>query len=252
MADALAKDRLPSVNETALSVKPSASFYAKHVKRVLDVVISGIALVITSPINLVLLVGTALDVGRPLVFKQTRIGKDGKSFTLYKFRNMRNTRDEAGNLLPASQRVTRFGKFVRRSSLDELLNFWSVFKGDMSIIGPRPLLPEYTHRYSDRHICRLAVRPGLECPPPSQGDALQTWDDQFENDVRYVERLSFSADIRAIIDLIKYAFDPKSSANRGEAKRTAFMGYDENGIAISVDDVPDSYAQSVLSRTGDR
>ena len=247
VADKLADDRLPSVNSLQKAVYPSSSFYAKYVKRMFDILISSTALILTSPINILIWIGTAIDVGRPLLFKQSRVGKDGRLFTLYKFRNMRNTTDGHGNLLPAAQRVTRFGRFVRKTSLDELLNFWSVLKGDMSIIGPRPLLPEYTHRYSDRHRLRLHVRPGLECPPHDLRAHPITWHNQFENDIWYVENVSFATDVKCIINLVKYAFDSKSATVRGAAKRTAFMGYDENGIAISVDDVPDDFAREVLT-----
>ena len=188
-----------------------------------------VALVVTLPFNLIIGIITMFDVGFPIFFKQTRTGKDGKEFTIIKFRNMRNTCDERGELLPPEQRVTTFGKFVRKTSLDELLNFWSVFKGDMSIIGPRPLVPEYTHRYNDRHRMRLTVRPGLECPPRTIGHHVWTWQEQFENDIWYVENVSFKTDCVMIINLIKYTLNKKDATARAIVQRNSFIGYDDQG-----------------------
>lgn len=138
LAILLAEERLPIINQKLSTVQPSKTLYARYIKRVIDVIVSGIGLLVTLPINCLIGIITFFDVGRPIFFKQERIGKDEKPFTLIKFRNMRNDRDENGDLLPASIRVTKFGRFVRKTSLDELLNLWSVFKGDMSLIGPRP------------------------------------------------------------------------------------------------------------------
>lgn len=241
VADKLAEDRLPMVNAMSEEVHPSNTLYARYGKRVLDVVISAAALIVTAPINAVAAVMTLKDVGRPIMFKQERIGKDGKPFVIVKFRNMTNETDENGDLLPPEQRVTKFGHFMRKTSLDELLNFWSIFKGDMSIIGPRPLVPEYTDRYSDRHKMRLAVRPGLECPPRDIGTHVWTWQEQFENDVWYVEHVSFKTDCMMFVNLVRFAFDKKSAEARAMAKRGIFMGYDENGQAINLEQVPQEY-----------
>lgn len=250
IADRLAEDRLPIVNARLSSVHPSSNFYVKHVKRWIDIAISFIALIITLPINLIIAVITIFDVGFPIIFRQERVGKDGKVFEIIKFRNMRNTRDENGELLPPEKRVTRFGKFVRRTSLDELLNFWSVLKGDMSLIGPRPLVPEYTHRYNSRHVMRLAVRPGLECPPRHLSDHVWTWQEQFDNDIWYVENVSFKTDCRMIVNLFKFATDKKSAKARSIASRGTFMGYDFSGVAINMDDVPREYIEEVKRNSG--
>lgn len=247
LADYLATEHLPEVNRNSVSVIPSRTFYARFVKRALDIAVSGVALIVTSPINLVAAVLTLRDVGRPIMFKQERVGRSGKPFSLVKFRNMTNERDERGELLPPSKRVTRFGKFMRRTSLDELLNFWSVFKGDMSIIGPRPLVPEYTHRYSRRHRARLAVRPGLECPPRENFGHVWTWQEQFENDVWYVENLSFATDCKMLLNLARFALDRKSTAVRASANRGIFMGYDNEGKAISLEQLDQSEVDSFLA-----
>lgn len=241
IADKLAEDRLPGINAVLEDVVPSRTLYARFGKRALDIVVSACALIVCLPINIILGVVTYFDVGRPVFFRQERVGRDGKLFTLIKFRNMRNTVDENGELLPASQRVTSFGKFVRRTSLDELWNFWSVFKGDMSILGPRPLVPEYTHRYNKRHRMRLVVRPGLECPPRHLDGHVWTWQEQLDNDVWYVEHLSFKTDCRMFLNLVRFAFDRKSAAARATAQRGIFMGYGEDGCAINLNGVPQEY-----------
>lgn len=241
IADRLAEDRLPVVNENSQSVKPSTTFYAKHGKRALDIIISGAAIAITLPINAACAVVTAIDVGKPIFFRQKRVGKDVRLFDLVKFRNMRNDVDERGELLPADQRVTKFGSFMRKTSFDELLNFYSVFRGDMSIIGPRPLVPEYIHRYSDRHLMRLAVRPGLECPPRKLDGHVWSWTEQFENDVWYVENLSFKTDCIMFANLVRFALDRKSAQARATAARGTFMGYSLDGDVITLEEVPQEY-----------
>lgn len=250
IADDLAKDRLPAIDKKQLEVVPSKTWYARYGKRALDVILSGCALIITLPVNALIMVGAFFDVGLPLFFKQRRSGRNGRLFTLIKFRNMKNTVDERGELLPAAQRVTKFGRFVRRTSLDELLNFVSIFKGDMSIIGPRPLPPEYLGRYTKRHKARLMVRPGLECPPRFFNRPW-TWQEQFENDVWYVENVSFKVDCMMMVHLVHYAFSAKSAAQRACAKRGIFMGYDFDGCAITLDDVPQSYVDAVAGAAGE-
>lgn len=247
LAGYLAEDRLHDINQNLEPVKVKDTVYTRYIKRLIDIVISLIICIITLPINLVIGIITFFDVGRPIFFKQDRVGRNGKIFHIIKFRNMRNTRDERGELLPPAQRVTKFGKFVRKTSLDELLNFWSILKGDMSLIGPRPLVPEYYHRYNDRHINRLAVRPGLECPPRELTDHVWTWQEQFENDVWYVENVSFRTDCKMIYNLLRFTLDRKSANARAVADRGTFMGYDLNGMAINLDDVPQEYIDRVAA-----
>lgn len=247
LAGYLAEDRLHDINQNLEPVKVKDTVYTRYIKRLIDIVISLIICIITLPINLVIGIITFFDVGRPIFFKQDRVGRNGKIFHIIKFRNMRNTRDERGELLPPAQRVTKFGKFVRKTSLDELLNFWSILKGDMSLIGPRPLVPEYYHRYNDRHINRLAVRPGLECPPRELTDHVWTWQEQFENDVWYVENVSFRTDCKMIFNLLRFTLDRKSANARAVADRGTFMGYDFNGKAINLDGVPQEYIDRVAA-----
>ena len=241
IGEKLAQDRLPVVDAIQERVTPSASFYGRYIKRPLDILISTGVLLVTLPINLIIAVITYFDVGRPILFKQERIGQNGKPFTIYKFRNMRDERNQFGDPLPPEKRVTKWGKFVRKTSLDELLNFWSILKGDMSLIGPRPLPKVYLERYSKRHMMRLAVKPGLECPPRHIGTKVWTWNEQFENDVWYVENLSFCTDCRMMLNLFRFAFDRKSANARAVAKRGSFMGYGTDGTAINDAEIPTDY-----------
>ena len=250
VAKVIAEDTLQYINEHDKKVEPRESFYTKYGKRFIDIVISFFALIFTLPINLIIGIGTLMDISIPLFFKKDRVGKDGKIFTLVKFRNMTNKKDKNGDLLPPSQRVTQFGKFVRKTSLDELLNFWSIFKGDMSLIGPRPLLVDYLDSYSERHMMRHAVRPGLECPILQIKKKELTWADQFENEVYYVENVSLLLDIKMVYGLVRMVFDKKATAVRGGAFRGSFMGYNRNGSSISSLKVPVEYYEKAVKRLG--
>ena len=220
---------------------PAKTAY-RFAKRLFDIVSCSLALVVCAIPMCVIAVLVKRDSPGPVFYRQKRLGYMGREIEIVKFRSMRNTTDERGELLPPSQRVTRWGKFVRETSLDEFLNFWAVFKGDMSIIGPRPLPPEYEHRYSNRHRMRLAVRPGLECPPRVAMDHVRTWNDQFENDIWYVENVSLATDIMMCWNLVRFAFDRKSVEARARVTtRGTFMGYDMSGTAINLDGVPDEY-----------
>lgn len=248
VADVIAEENLRYVNSHCKAVVPCSSFYSKYGKRFLDVIISATGLVLLLPINFVLGVCTFFDVGRPIFFMQERIGKDGKPFCIVKFRNMTNDTDENGELLPSHQRVTKFGRFVRKTSLDELLNLWSIFKGDMAIIGPRPLTVGYKERFSKRHDARHTVRPGLECPMIKSKSIRPSWSEQFENDVYYAEHLSLGLDAMLLFSLVKMVFDRKSSKKRGESKRGTFMGYERNGDSINSYSVPIKYINLAIDR----
>lgn len=240
------KKNVVQINQNDKAVCVSTNLYSKYIKRMFDIAIAGTALLVLMPVNAVLAICTFFDVGRPIFFLQERVGKDLKKFTLVKFRNMNNKTDEFGNLLPGKDRVTRFGKFVRKTSLDELLNFWSIFKGDMSIIGPRALVPAYTDYLSDRHKMRYSVRPGLECPMIFSSEHGKTWTDQFENDIWYVENVSLLTDIKMMIALVRAVFNRKSSAVRAAAVRGSFMGYHPDGSSIDSKYVPEQYIASAL------
>lgn len=201
-------------SDGSVKVHPRHNFYAQYGKRILDFCLGGLAFIITLPINIILACFTYFDVGMPIIFKQERIGLKNKPFTIYKFRNMTEERDAEGRLLPAADRVTKFGKFVRKTSLDELLQFWLIMTGKMSFIGPRPLISSYLPQYTERHRMRHCVRPGLECPPHDDNTSTYTWEERFENDIWYVENISLKTDILMIIQLFKLVFNKKNNSIR--------------------------------------
>ncbi len=172
--------------------------YAVFFKRLLDFILSLCAIIILSPVLLVLAVLVRIKLGSPVLFKQERPGRHEKIFTLCKFRTMTDERDENGELLPDHVRLTRFGKFLRSSSLDELPELFNILKGDMSIIGPRPLLVSYLPYYSEEEKKRHNVRPGLTGLAQVSGRNFIDWDRRLEKDVEYVEHLSFAMDCRVL------------------------------------------------------
>jgi lipopolysaccharide/colanic/teichoic acid biosynthesis glycosyltransferase len=246
LADRLAADRLWLVNAGAAVPRPRRGLYAGVGKRAVDIVVALIVLTLTWPLNAVMALVTLATVGRPLLFHQERLGRDGRPFTIVKFRSMRELRDARGELLGEEARVTAFGRFIRRTSLDELLSFWQVLTGRMSLIGPRPLVPEYLGRYSDRHRARLSVRPGLECPPRRLESRERTWQDQFEDDVWYVEHVSAKTDLWAFWQLVRYTFVRGQVSTGGVSARGTFMGYGLDGQAINLDQVPQVYVDEVV------
>ena len=177
--------------------------YRRFVKRLLDICISGIALIILSPVLLIVAVLVRVKLGSPVIFHQERPGLREKIFTLCKFRTMTDERDENGELLPDSVRLTSFGSFLRKSSLDELPELWNIFKGDMSLIGPRPLLVSYLPWYTEREKLRHTVRPGLTGLAQVSGRNFIEWDKRLEKDVEYVEQLSFWMDIKVFVKTIQ-------------------------------------------------
>ena len=247
IVDMISEESRASADRGREKVILHGGIYARYLKRVLDIVLSVIALVVTLPINLILAVITYADVGNPILFKQERIGKDGKTFYLYKFRNMTNETDKNGNLLPADKRITRWGRFVRAASLDELLNFWSIFKGDMSLIGPRPLPVVYQGRFSDYHNSRQLVRPGLDCPLHRTDMGYMTWENRLENDVWYVQNISFRTDCRLLFLLAREVICGKEKADRGTGgKEGTFMGYFPNGKVMNSFQIPQKYYERAM------
>lgn len=216
---------------------PCKSFYTEYVKRILDLLIAVPVFVLLLPIYAIISLSVLFNLGRPVLYKQTRVGKNGRKFDIYKFRSMNNDKNEKGELLPPQQRVTRFGRIIRKLSLDELIELYNVIKGDMSIIGPRPLPVFYVDRMSNRHKMRHSVRPGLECPRVIQLDYPYTckYQQTFENDVWYVEHISFLQDIKMFLLLIKMVFSFEKRGQQAAVQGISyFLGYDENGLAISM------------------
>lgn len=182
------------------------NMYSKYIKRILDIILSLVILILFCWLYLIVAILVRVKLGSPILFKQQRPGYKEKIFGIYKFRTMTDERDENGNLLPDKDRLTSFGKLLRKTSLDEIPELFNILKGDMSFIGPRPLLPEYLPYYTDKEKLRHTVRPGLTGLAQASGRNLVDWDTRLSYDVEYVENLSFKMDILVIIKTIKTVF----------------------------------------------
>lgn len=221
-SETMQDDKMYGFYENPAGVRIRDTFYTRYGKRALDIIICTIGLIVALPIMGIVAVITFFDVGTPVFFKQIRIGKDCKPFTIIKFKNMTDERDENGELLLAEYRVTRIGRKIRQTSLDELPQLFLILKGEMSIIGPRPLLPQYLYRYDKRQIMRHAVRPGLECPTYFPMDHVWSWEEQFENDIWYIENCSLKVDFHLCFRILQMVFDRKGRKIRASANRGAF------------------------------
>ncbi len=173
--------------------------YKKHIKRLVDICCALAALVVFWWLYIIIAILVRVKLGSPILFKQKRPGKDEKIFELYKFRTMTDEKDERGNLLPDSVRLTNFGKFLRKTSLDELPEAFNILKGDMSVIGPRPLLVDYLPYYTEREKLRHTVRPGLSGLAQISGRNLIDWEERLRIDVEYVENVTFINDVKIIL-----------------------------------------------------
>ena len=182
-----------------IQITLSALLYKVFFKRFYDIVLSGMALLVLSPILLVLIIVGAINMKGNPFFTQLRPGKNEKIFKLIKFRTMSNAKDENGNLLPDDMRLTRYGKILRSTSLDELPELFNIFVGHMSIVGPRPLLPQYLPYYTEEEKHRHDVRPGLTGLAQVNGRNALSWDDKLAYDVKYVSKISLFGDIKIII-----------------------------------------------------
>lgn len=201
--------------------------YAKCFKRIIDFTLSLLGLIILSPILLVLIVlGTLFMRGNPF-FTQERPGKDEKIFKLIKFRTMDNRKDKDGNLLPDEIRLNKYGRFLRASSLDELPELINIFKGDMSIIGPRPLLVAYLPRYNEFQHHRHDVRPGLTGYAQAHGRNAVSWEDKFAMDVWYTQHITFVEDVKIIFDTINTVLKREGISSESSATMEVFMGTPE-------------------------
>ena len=179
-------------------MRHKAGFYEKYIKRLLDIVLSGCALIVLSPLLLVTAILVRVKLGSPVIFCQERPGKDEKIFKLHKFRSMSDARDETGALLPDEERLTGFGKKLRSLSIDELPELWDIFRGKMSIVGPRPLLVEYLPYYTENERHRHDVRPGLTGLAQINGRNTLTWEQKFAYDLEYVQHIGFCEDIKIL------------------------------------------------------
>lgn len=200
------------------------NFYTRFGKRSLDLGLSLSALLLLAPLLVILALFVRVKLGAPILFRQRRPGLHGKLFTLYKFRTMTDARDAQGNLLPDTQRLTAFGRFLRSASLDELPELFNVIKGEMSLVGPRPLLMQYLPRYTPEQMRRHAVKPGITGWAQVNGRNALTWEQKFELDVWYVEHQSFSLDLK-IIFMTAWKILKREGINQtGQATAQEFMG----------------------------
>ena len=204
--------------------------YARYIKRILDILLSGCALVVLSPVLLIVAVLVRTKLGSPVIFSQERPGKNEKIFKMYKFRSMTDARDENGELLPDEVRLTHFGKVLRSTSLDELPELWNIFKGDMSIVGPRPLLVRYLPRYNEEQHHRHDVRPGLTGWAQVNGRNALSWEDKFRLDVWYCEHVSFSLDVKVIFLTVKCVLHHEGISGADSATMEEFRGVMEETL----------------------
>ena len=193
-------------------------------KRLFDILVSSIALFFLSPIFIFVSIKIAKNLGKPVLFKQNRPGLNGEVFKMTKFRSMKDTVDNSGTPLPDSERLTPFGEKLRSSSLDELPGLWNVIKGDMSLVGPRPLLVEYLPLYSKEQARRHNVRPGITGWAQVNGRNAISWEDKFNLDVWYVDNQSFWLDIKILFLTVKKVFIKDGISANGEATMSKFTG----------------------------
>ena len=197
------------------------------VKRLLDIIIAAAALILLSPVLLLLAWQIRRKLGTPVLFRQVRPGRGGIPFVMYKFRTMRDAADENGRPLPDAERLTPFGRKLRATSLDELPDLWNVLKGDMSLVGPRPLLMEYLPLYNAEQRRRHLVRPGITGWAQVNGRNAISWPEKFRLDVWYVENRSLLLDIKILFLTVKKVLDRSGINSEGEATAAKFTGNDD-------------------------
>lgn len=198
--------------------------YEKYIKRILDVVLSGFALIILSPVLMGVAVLVKIKLGSPVLFKQKRPGLNEELFEMYKFRSMTDERDENGELLSDEKRLTTFGKKLRSTSLDELPELLNILKGDMSIVGPRPLLVEYLERYNAEQRKRHWVRPGITGLAQIKGRNSITWEEKFKYDVYYADNVTFTGDMRIIIKTVEVVMKQEGINSTSSETMEEFKG----------------------------
>jgi lipopolysaccharide/colanic/teichoic acid biosynthesis glycosyltransferase len=198
------------------------------IKRLFDIISSAAGLIVISPLLVVLAVLVRLKLGSPILFRQQRPGLGGKAFVIYKFRTMTDQRDASGNLLPDEQRLPAFGRFLRSTSFDELPELLNVLKGDMSIVGPRPLMMKYLGRYSPEQARRHEVKPGITGWAQTNGRNAIFWEDKFKLDVWYVDNWTFWLDMKIIFNSVWMVIAREGITQQGKATMDEFMGTPQN------------------------
>ena len=201
--------------------------YEKYVKRILDILFSMLFLILFWWLILVIAILVKIKLGSPVIFKQPRPGKNEKIFNMYKFRTMTDEKDSNGELLPDEMRLTSFGIFLRRTSCDELLEIFNILKGDMSFIGPRPLLVKYLERYNEEQHHRHDVRPGLTGYAQVHGRNAIGWEERFALDLEYVKNITFFGDIKIFLDTVKVVLKRDGINSATAATMEEFVGTDK-------------------------
>lgn len=210
--------------EKKIKKKKYRGIYERFIKRPMDCFLATLSLLFLSPIILILSLLVRVFLGSPVLFEQDRPGKDGKVFKLYKFRTMTDKRDEDGQLLADEKRLTTFGKLLRSSSLDELPELFNIIKGEMSLIGPRPLLVKYLPLYNEEQAKRHDVRPGLTGLAQSRGRNSLSWEEKFKLDVEYVNHITFLGDLKIIVDTIRSVLNSEGISADGDVTMPFFTG----------------------------
>lgn len=202
--------------------------YEKYVKRCLDFLLSLLAISVLAPIFLIVAILVKIKLGSPVIFKQMRPGKDEKIFCMYKFRTMTDDRDQNGQLLPDERRLPTFGKILRSTSLDELPELFNILKGDMSIVGPRPLLVQYLPLYNEKQHSRHNVRPGFTGLAQVNGRNAINWKEKFEWDIIYVNNITLIGDIKIILKTVKIVLNREGISSNTSVTMEYFMGNEED------------------------
>lgn len=212
------------LSEKKMKKKKYNGIYEQFIKRPMDCFLATLSLLFLSPVILILSLLVRVFLGSPVFFEQDRPGKDGKVFKLYKFRTMTDRKDENGQLLADEKRLTTFGKILRSSSLDELPELFNIIKGEMSLIGPRPLLVSYLPLYNEKQARRHDVRPGLTGLAQSRGRNSLSWEEKFKLDVEYVDHITFLRDLKIIADTVRSVLNSEGISAEGDVTMPFFTG----------------------------
>lgn len=212
--------------------------FQRMIKRMVDFLGSIILLILLSPLFLVVAAAVFLSMGAPVIYRQPRLGHRGKEFVILKFRTMNEERDKEGNLLPNAERITRLGNFLRRTTVDELPELVNVLKGDMSLVGPRPLLVDYRDLYSDEQWRRHDMPPGMAGPVLAKGRNALSWEEKFEHDLNYVDNWSLGLDARILIRTVVQVIQRKGISAEGWATMPRFTGSENKTQQEERDDCP--------------
>lgn len=204
--------------------KQKKGFYERYIKAPQDVLLALIALILLSPVILIVAITVRVKLGAPVIFKQERAGKDGKPFYMYKFRSMSDARDANGKLLPDEERLGSFGKALRSTSLDELPSLWNVVRGEISLVGPRCLYVRYNDRYTPEQARRLEVRPGITGLAQVNGRNAINWEKRFTYDVEYVDHITFLGDLKILFKTVGKVFMREGIASETSVTMEEFMG----------------------------